>query len=423
VKRLILLGALAAGAALAAGEPPLTLEAALAQADAAHPELEQFRAQEAAAQAEAQLAASLNDFRVSLEGSLRGGRNEGLGDRWRDDNQVRLNARKTLLDGGRLSSGDAAARAEAEARGLHLTEARAQRRIGLMARYFDALLAEMQLAAETEYTAVGYVAWDQGKDRKDVGQLSAGDLADLENRYMDARARRSEALRQLRQKRLALGLALNRAGAANEDLKDPELKGNERPLPEPEAALARAQAGNPRLLAQQRLLAAAASRVDGARAERRPSLEFEAEAASWSRPSTTRDDVRAALNFVWPLWQGGRDDARLGREQARLHELQAQRDKLAQDLKLAVLDGLEEIHSLRDGERRAALVQANARALALDRAQGEYEMERKTNLGSSLAQTQTARIRQRAAEYRLALAWARLEALLGGPVETVEVKK
>lgn len=425
MRRTLLALCLAAAPAWAApeAEKPLTLETVLAQADAVHPDLDLARAQESGAKADALLADSLNDFRVTLEASLRGGRNEALQNRWRDDNYARLNARKTLLDGSRQASGSAAAQAETEARALQLLDARAQRRIALMARYFDVLLAEMQYAAETEYTAVAYVAWDHAKDRQTLGQLAQWELAEDEARYLDARTRRSDGLRALRLKRLALGLALNRTAAANEDLKDPDLKGNERKLPEPEVLLEQALARNPRLLAQKRLLAAAASRLEGVRAERRPSLEFEAEAARWNRSSSTRDDVRAGLNFVWPLWQGGRDDARLAREQARFHELQAQHDRLVQDVRQSVLDSLEEIQQLRDAERRSAEVNAVSRELGLERAQAEYEQERKANLGSSLAQTQSARLRKRAIEYRLALAWARQDALLGALPETMEGKK
>jgi hypothetical protein len=46
-------------------------------------------------------------------------------------------------------------------------------------------------------------------------------------------------------------------------------------------------------------------------------------------------------------------------------------------------------------------------------------MELRTNLGNSMAETQAALLTRRAVEYRLALAWARLEALLGAPWEIV----
>lgn len=398
-----------------AADKPLTLEAALAAADAPHPDLALALAQQEAARAEAQLADSLNDFRVTLEASLRTGRNEVYNDKFHPDHIARLNARKTLWDFGRQQAGAAAGALESQARDLQLLDVRAQRRLALMARYFDVLLADMRDAADTEFLAVAYVSWDNSKDRQALGQLAAWELAELENRYMDIRTQRNDTRRKLREKRLLLGAAMNRPGTVLEDLVDPALPQNNRALPEFEPLLEQVLARNPRLLAQRQLLAGATSRIEGARAEYRPTLEFEAEAAAWTRESSTRDDLRAGLNFVWPLWQGGRNDARLGREQARFHELQAQHDKLVMDLRQAVLETREEIQYLVESERRGTEVAATYRDMALERARAEYELELKTNLGNSMAETQVARLRKRAVEYRLALAWARLEALLGGP--------
>ena len=398
-----------------AADKPLTLEAALAAADAPHPDLALALAQQEAARAEALLADSLNDFRVTLEASLRSGRNEIYSDRFHPDHIARLNARKTLWDFGRQQAGAAASGQESQARDLQLLDVRAQRRLALMARYFDVLLADMRDAADTEFLAVAYVNWDNSKDRQALGQLAAWELAELENRYMDIRTQRNDTRRKLREKRLLLGAAMNRPGTVLEDLVDPVLPQNNRALPEFEPLLEQVLARNPRLLAQRQLLAGASSRIEGARAEYRPTLEFEAEAAAWTRESSTRDDLRAGFNFVWPLWQGGRNDARLGREQARFHELQAQHDKLVMDLRQAVLETREEIQYLVESERRGTDVAATYRDLALERARAEYELELKTNLGNSMAETQLAKLRKRAVEYRLALAWARLEALLGGP--------
>jgi outer membrane protein TolC len=198
---------------------------------------------------------------------------------------------------------------------------------------------------------------------------------------------------------------------------DPRLADNDRKLPEFEPLLEQVLTQNPRLLAQRQMLAAATSRLEGVRVDYQPTLEFEAEAASWDRPSTTRDELRAGLNFVWPIWSGGRNDARLGKEQARFHELQAQQDKLVMELRQAVLEASEEIQYLLESERRGVEVNAAYRDLALERARAEYELELKTNLGNNMAETQVAKMRKRSVEYRLALAWARLEALLGGPEE------
>ncbi len=391
----------------------LTLETVLAQADAAHPELDLAQARSDLAQAEATLAQSLNDFRVNLDASLRTGRNPIYNDQFQPDHQLRLNARKTLIDSGRQQAGSQAADQERQARGLQLLDARAQRQIGLMARYFDVLLADMQDAAETEALAVAYVNWDNAKDRQALGQLAAWELVELEARFQDVLTRRNEVRRGLREKRMALGAAMNLPGMVLDDLVDPKLPGNERPLPGFDQLLTRVLAENPRLIAQKQLLAAASHRLAGARVENRPSVEFEAEAAAWRRDSSTRDDLRAGFNFSWPLWQGGRADARIGREQAHFHVLQAQHDQLQQDLRLALIAASEEIQYLRDTARRSAEMNASYRDQYLEKARAEYEMELKTNLGNSMAETQFAQIRKRAIEYRLALAWARLDALLG----------
>lgn len=73
----------------------------------------------------------------------------------------------------------------------------------------------------------------------------------------------------------------------------------------------------------------------------------------------------------------------------------------------------EEISHLLDSERPAARVNSSLRDWKLERARAEYELELKTNLGTSMAETQLARLRSRAVEYQLMLAWEKLAALLG----------
>ena len=402
---------------------PLTLEAVLALAEQPHPDLAWAQSQEASARAEEQLAASLNDFQVTLEGGLRGGRNTSAQPHFEPDHQARLNARKRLYDGARSSERAAAAKDELTARTLQTLDTRAQRRITLMARYFDVLLADMQYNADTEFMSVAYVAWDNAKDRHALGQIPAWQLSELEARYQDSRTQRNDTRRKLREKRMQLASAMNRADIVLDDLADPKLVENERAVASLPSLLAHAAQHNPRLQAQRQLLSAAQKRREAARADYRPSLEFEAEAAAWSRPSTTRDEVRAGLNFVLPLWHGGRQDAALAREQARISEIQSQHARLEQEVRESVLALSEEIEFLKDSERRSAAMQTQYREAALDKARAEYEMELKTNLGASMAETQTAQIRRRAAEYRLALSLARLEAVLGSPLTQVKQKE
>jgi len=115
------------------------------------------------------------------------------------------------------------------------------------------------------------------------------------------------------------------------------------------------------------LLTAAQSRVAGVRTDNSPTLEFEAEAAAWDRPSTTRDDLRVSLNFVVPLWQSGRVDARMAREQARFQELQAQLDQAATGAAPDPRRHLGRNPLLRESERRSSEANALYRDLAWKR--------------------------------------------------------
>lgn len=402
----------------AADASPLTLEAVLAYADQPHPELERARAQAQAADAERELAESLRDFQITLDAALRGGRNT-LTHEYKADHIARLNLRKPLWDGERYAASLQAARLEQAARQLALLEVRAQRRLTLMARFFDVLVSDLQHAADNELMAVAFVRWDDAKQRAELGELSAPQLAELEAAFQALRVRQRESARQVRESRARLAAAMNQPDNLPGELVDPPLKDNDRALPEFEQLLATVQRGNPRLAMQRQRLAAAASRIQAVRADDSPRLEFEVEAAAYSRESTTRDNVRAGINFVWPLYDGRQRDARVAREQALIHQLQAEYDQLWLELRQSLLETWNEIQHLREVERRAAEVEANYRDLALDRARAEYELELRTNLGTSMAQTQLAKLRRRTIEYRLALAWERLAGLLGGPVETM----
>jgi len=67
--------------------------------------------------------------------------------------------------------------------------------------------------------------------------------------------------------------------------------------------------------------------------------------------------------------------------------------------------------------RSSAKKQVEHRDLVLERSRGLYELELRSNLGTSSAGTVEANLRARRNEYQLALDFARLEAMLGRPLE------
>lgn len=404
-----------------ADDKPLTLADALAAANEPHPQLDAAKADLDLALAEQQLAISQGDLALSLDGALRSGRPTTSPDEagWASDNSIRLVARKTLFDFGRTAQTIAAARSESSAREINLLEVKDARRINIMARFFDVLLADMQDAAASEYLAVAYTRWDDAKSRLELGQISPSELSELEAQYQDFRERRNQAEQRVRASRQKLADALNRPGQLLRDLESPRLPQNDRPLPDYEALLPVAMAENPTMRALVAQIEGSTLRADAVRRERGPTLDAELVGADYSRAATTRDRASAGLVINWPLYQGQRVDARIALEQAQRDRLRARVAQIRLDLSEQLLDTLNEIEWLRTAARPAAATQAAYRDLALERARAEYEMELKTNLGFAMADTQAAAIRRQQVEFRLALALERLQALVGEPLEAI----
>ncbi|HUX31002.1 MAG TPA: TolC family protein [Thiobacillus sp.] len=396
----------------------LTLDEALAAVSAAHPDRRVAESELALSRADREQAASRQDFSLFLDGSLRRGRQPD--DDWKPDNIGRIVARKPLLDFGRSSQAVAAADQEIAARQAALFNVENLRRIDIMARYFDVLLADQQYVVDNEFMTVAYLDWDKARERFELGIGSRPDLLRLEAFYQDWRERRSASQLRMRSTRQKLTHTIYRPGKLPTELVDPELKDNARPLPEYESLLPWVMARNPRVLTLQAQAGAADARLAAVRAERNPTLDAEVIGGGYSRESSTRDELSAGLVFNIPLYQGRRVDARMERERAQKERSVAELEKLKLDLADTLLATLQEIEWLRDSGRPAAGKQVEYRDWALERARAEYELELKTNLGSSMAETQAAQLRHKQVEYRLALALARLEALSGGSLPPVE---
>lgn len=396
----------------------LTLDEALAAVSAGHPDRRAAESELAAARADREEAASRQDFSLFLDGTLaRGLRPDGD---WKPDNLGRIVARKPLLDFGRSGQRVAAADREIAARQTALLDIENLRRVDVMARYFDVLLADLQYPADNEFLAVAYVAWDNAKDRFELGEISQPELLKLEAAYQDVRERRNASLQRMHSARQKLAHALNRPDRLPTELVEPALQDNARRVPDFDTLLPWVLERNPRVQTLQARLAAAEARLAAIRAERNPVLDAQVIGAGFSREASTRDDLNVGLVFSIPLYQGGRVDARIARELADRDRSAAELEKLRLDLSEALLATLQEIEWLRDSARPAADTQVQYRDWALERARAEYELELKTNLGNSMAETQVAKLRRRQVEYRLALALARLDALSGGSLPPVE---
>lgn len=401
-----------------ADDPVLTLDAALATADLPHPSVQAAQADLDLAVADQSVANSADDATLSFEGVLRRGQQNAPGvNGWADDDSSRLVLRKNLFDFGRSQASEDAARLEVEARRLDLMSALDRHRIDIMSRYFDVLLADAQYGADNELTAVYFVRFDNAKKRFELGDMSPSELAQIEAQYQDQRQKRGLSQGQQRITRQKLADAMNQPGHLPSVLEMPKLPQIDRDVPEYDALLPLAMAHNRKLQALESELKAVDARVAAVRSSRSPTVDAELVASDYSRQTSTRDRYSGGLVLNWPLYQGERVDARVAREVANRTRLEAQVEQLKRDLAETLLETRLDLNWLKTAAMQAARVQANYRDQALERARAEYEMELKTTLGTAMADTQLASLRLQQTRFRIALDMARLNAMLGRPID------
>ena len=390
---------------------PLSLEQALALADVAHPDTDLAQASLDSARAGLQRAESFSGLYSSLDLTPQSVR-PTTDDSFVNDSRARLLAQKRLYDFGRSRSLEESARSSVTARELTLRDARQQRRIEVMARFYDVILADMRYAVDNETLAFTYVAFDRGRERQSIGQLSDVALLELESRYQEMLAIRTASQKRQASTRSRLAMALNRPDELPAELVRPAPVAAEREIPEYKHVFEQVRMSNPQLLALRKDVESAHAALGAERARRRPVVSAEAEAAWYEREFASRDELRATLNLRIPLYQGGEDGAAIAAALARWHEQQARLAKAELDMRQTVLDLVQELESLKV-DLAAARVRVSYRDLYLDRSRALYELEVRTDLGDAMTRTTEAQWLAAQAEFRTALAWARLDALGG----------
>lgn len=402
-----------------AAEPlpdPLTLEYALSLASEDHPAVALGKAEIAAAEAER----SEVDAEDGLYATAR------LNARYIDDSNVPVQKknndsrallliRKELYDFGRSDKDLAAAEAAVRGSEWNFRDRLQQRRLDITKAFFEVILADLRFARENESMAEAFVDFDRARDRNELGQVSDIEVLELEDAYQAVRLSRYRAEADQRATRARLAQLLNRPDSLPARLATPELPANDSPLPDYERLIEAALRQNPVLLALRQQLEASRLRVAASRRGAYPVLSSEVNFGWWERDiGNNREPFGASLILDIPLITGGRTDADIAKEQADSYRLQAKVQQLEYDLRQQVLESWQEIQALL-AQREAADIKRDYRDLYLDRSRAQYELDIKTDLGDAMAQQTASRLYAAQTEFSLALAWARLAALVGQP--------
>lgn len=399
---------------------PLTLEYALSLADAPHFQVQSAAAELAEAEADAMGIRADDDLDILLRMRLRYIEpSEVAVNQTRDDNAAQLFLRKRLYDFGRLSAEREAAEAEVAGREFVLDLTLRERRVEIMRRYLQVILADLAYARDNEALATAYTSFDRLQDRAELGEVSDIEVLQAQTSYQQARQRRAASEARQRTSRALLAEAMGRPGELSADLAMPDLPQIERPLPDLDRLTALAVESSPAAKAARAQIEAAQRAVVAARAGNRPVLNGEVELNEYNRQLASRDDWRVGVVLDIPLYRGNQVGADVAGAQARLHAAQAQLARVESQIREQVLDLWEELHT---GviEREGVMVLQDYQDRKLDRSRALYDLEVKTDLGDSMVGWSKARLERAKVEFQLALAWAQLEALTGSePLESL----
>ena len=343
-------------------------------------------------------------------------------DQDQNDSQVHLYLNKRLYDFGKTSAAEDAAVADIEGSELLYVNAYNQHRIAIMSRFFAVLLADLTYDRDNEAMSIGYVRFDRGRHRNNLGQLSDVELLKLENRFQRLRRAYYNSQAERRNSRSRLANIVNRPGELVSDLVKPELYVPLGEIPDVEVLQKEAMANNPVIKALRLKLAAAQDRVEAARSERNPKLDGRIRVSEYARESGSYDEWRVGLVLDVPILASDSVKANVSKRNAELLDMRARLRDVEMEVNQQVLEAWQMLQSLKVALEQTD-VQNDYRELYLDQSRTLYEMEVQSDLGDSMVQITEAKLQKAEVEYQLALEWAKLQALMGQQVNVLQEQK
>lgn len=374
------------------------------------------QAQSRVALAQAQTLNSTNGFKIDLEGRLT--RRE-FTEEPQNHNLLALHFGKVLYDGDLNKIYQESLYALSDAAQIKQQAQLENHKLQVMSAFFDALLADFQYRIDNEAMAVEYIAFDKSKDQHSLSRLSDVQLLEAENTYQKALLKRSRSEQNLLKMRLYLANAIGYADARPDKLAFPNLSAFDQRDPKSLSLneLQKQVEQHPLLQALKTQWEGQLKQVQAAHQMNRPKLRADAWVGQLSsHPELREGRWRADLSLAMPLYDSGLQQARVEEEKAKLISYQAQYEELAQALRQEVTDLYFQIQMLAAEEKSNNLF-ADYADLYLDYSRALYENESATDLGDSMVRLSQANYNQVEWQFRKALLWAKLDYLLGKPLE------
>lgn len=396
---------------------PFTLEQALAFADRKHPDLAISESKVKHAEASLLEAEAYDDLDVRLRAMAQ----------WIDpaekslfqesnNHQLSLLVDKTLYDFGLQEKQQQEASKSLQAQQYLHIDTRQQRRLIIMRRFFDVLLADLNFYRYNEEMATAFVRLDKLRDRFELGQVSELDVLKQQVDYQKMRRMRLASLNNQRLTRSALALSLGDPNLIADTLAKPDIAVLDRKLPEVEELQEQAIQNNVTIKSLQAQLLASQQSVAIARNSDNPVLKGQLEAHAYSRETGSTDAWRAGIVLEVPLSKGSRTDASIAKQNAKLYKVQSTLTKAKVFLRQQVLQLWLELEAMKyKRDEMQALTEYSE--LYLDKSRALYEMEVRSTLGDAMITVTKAQYEALETDFDIAYAWAKMDALTGNMIK------
>ena len=400
---------------------PLTLQDALRYADQNHPDLAVAESEIERAKAERERLEADNGLKTSILARARYVEpNDRTPIQEHNDSALSLVARKKLYDFGRSEAALASADANIQGTEYAYTAVQNRRKLTIMSRFFDVLLADMDFLRDNEALAVSFNLFDRRRKRKELGQATNEEVLKLEAAFQKVRLERAESEARQRATRARLALAMNVPDSLPDSVQVPELPIVERKRPAFEAILKQALDSNPQVKYARAGLLAAREKLRAARAGNNPVLFGEALAQQTARELGGNDNAQIGVTLEIPLTDGGTVKADVAKQLSEVHRWEAELQRTQYSIREQALSLWLELDRLRI-ERERASKQLEYTDAALDRRRTEYDLELRTDLGNAMTDITGAQRDLAGAKFATALTWAKLEALMGKPINITQL--
>jgi len=329
----------------------------------------------------------------------------------KNDSGAILRLTKPLYDFGGSEHSIKAAQIDQQALQAKMSYVISSRKIEMAKQFFEVILSDLKYAWDNEALSIAYVRYDAVKDRHALSQVSDLELLESEAQYLDTLHTRNLSEAQQRYSRAVLAETLNRPGVLPSNLVLPELAVLQTELPEYSPLLEKVLHSNPQIMLAERQHSAAQQKLLAEDQQLSPFVSAELEVSEYARARSS-DDMRAALNITFPLYESHSIKSRISKTRAAVLKQRAILLSVKAQVRKQALSLWQSISVLNKRLQQLKMVQ-ELRELKLDHSRTLYEMEVETDLGDSLVAISEIQYERAKNKYELALAWMELRLLLG----------